>query len=389
MKSIAIRCATLILQLIYQTARRVLGTRRQIVCMSRQSDDEPIDFALIRAYIEQKHPGYQVIIMAKKITNPLTYIPHMLLQTVRIATSQAVLLDSYCIVVSLLGHTIEAPVVQLWHAMGNMKRFGYAALDEPEGRSTETAHLMHMHEGYDSVIISSLCFIDDYVAGFNVSPSIVFESPLPKADLLLSRDYRAQRRSEIERRYPLLKGKKNIVYCPTFRKPTTERDILALERLADCVDFDRYNLIYKPHPVSKLHFSDPRVFQDYDRSFDMLYVADYVISDYSSVIYESGLMGVPVLLYIYDWSSYKMRRGLNIDLKRDVPAPASEDPRELMARIEKNDFDLVAYEYFIKRYVVVPETGSCTGRIVRHVFSLISRQNREDQIEGALTEVAN
>lgn len=47
------------------------------------------------------------------------------------ATSRAIILDSYCIAVSLLGERIKAPVVQIWHALGNMKKFGYAALDTP------------------------------------------------------------------------------------------------------------------------------------------------------------------------------------------------------------------------------------------------------------------
>ena len=389
MKSLAIWCATSLLRLIYLLCHHLIGVKDRFVCLSRQSDDEPIDFRLIRSFVEKNVPGYQVIIMAKKLSSPLTYIPHMLLQTVRIATSRAVLLDSYCIVVSLLGKTIKAPVVQLWHAMGNMKRFGYAALDEPEGRSSQTARLLHMHEGYDCVVISSKVFIDDYVAGFNVSPEIVFESPLPKADLLTDPRYRQRRREEIERRYPELSGKKNIVYCPTFRKPSTERDVLALERLADCVDFDRYNLIYKPHPVSTLRFGDPRVFQHYDHSYDMLYAADYVISDYSSVIYEAGLMGLPVLLYIYDWNSYRMRRGLNIDLSQDVPAPASADPDVLMRHIALNDFDLAAYAAFIRRYVVVPTDEGCTERIVRHVFDLISSSGTQGVASKSLAEVAD
>lgn len=62
-----------------------------------------------------------------------------------------------------------------------MKKFGYATLDTPEGHSSETARLMHMHEGYDAVAVSSLNFRDDLAAGFNVDPSIVFEAPLPRS----------------------------------------------------------------------------------------------------------------------------------------------------------------------------------------------------------------
>ena len=122
---------------------------------------------------------------------------------------------------------IKAPVVQIWHALGNMKKFGYATLDTPEGHSSETARLMHMHEGYDAVAVSSLNFRDDLAAGFNVDPSIVFEAPLPRVDLL--RDPAVSLRGSARpscRDHPEMAGKKTIVYCPTFRKtppPNEER----------------------------------------------------------------------------------------------------------------------------------------------------------------------
>lgn len=371
MKRVIIACATFLLRVVYHFFYYFVGPRRQIVCFSRQSNIVPIDFDLIRSYVERNHPAYRVLTYAKKIDNPIAYIPHMLLQTYRIATSEAILLDSYCIVVSLLNKSIKAPVIQLWHAMGNMKRFGYAALDEPEGSSSEIAHLMHMHEGYDCVVISSMEFIDDYVAGFNVRPEIVFESPLPKADLLVSKVFRRAKREEIILRYPQLGKKVNIVYCPTFRKSSGKEDGDAIERLADCIDFNRYNLIYKRHPVSSLSFRDHRVLQDYDSSLDMLYVADYVITDYSTVMYEAGLLGVPVLLYIYDWKTYKERRGLNIDFSKDIPAPSSADPKFLFDCIRYDRFDREAFREFIDKYVKVPKDESCTGRIVEHVFSLM------------------
>ena len=376
MKRLLVSLATLVLSAWYWIVRRVFGQRRKIVCLSRQSDSVPVDFALIKACVEEHYPDFEVVVLARTISNPFAYAVHMFRQVFEIATSSAVILDSYCIAVSLLNMTIEAPVVQMWHAMGNMKRFGYAALDEPEGRSSDVARLMHMHEGYDSVVISSMDFIDDYVAGFNVSPDIVFECPLPKTDLLLDQSVRKKRRERILGCLPQLRDKVNIVYCPTFRKPPTEADALALRRLSDSVDFEKYNLIYKAHPVSTLRFKDPRVIQDYDSSFDMLYVADFVISDYSTVIYEAGLLDLPVLLYTYDWDQYKKRRGLNIDFVRDIPAPSSADPRELMSLIEGGKTNREAFRSFVDRYVRVPEHGSCTQRLVEHVMSLISDRVR-------------
>ena len=137
------------------------------------------------------------------------------------------------------------------------------------------------------------------------------------------------------------------------------------------MDFNRYNLIYKPHPVSSLRFENENVFQEYNRSYDMLYVADYVVSDYSTVIYEAGLMGLPVYLYIYDWDSYKNRRGLNLDFEQDIPTPKAKTAESLLAEIESGNFDATEYARFINHHIAVPNNGSCTERLSNHIFQLI------------------
>lgn len=371
MKQFAISFVTAFLKALYILTYKLFKTKKQIVCLSRQSNVIPIDFKLLKQQIETDRPDYSVVIYAKKLSNPLAYALHMMKQTVCIARSKAVILDSYCIVVSLLRNTIKAPVVQMWHAMGNMKRFGYAALDLPEGRSANISRLMHMHEGYNSVVISSKSFIDDYVAGFHVNPEIVFECPLPKTDLLTNASYRKTRREEILQRYPALRNKVNLVYCPTFRKVVTDRDIDAVSNLANCIDFETYNLIYKPHPVSTLKFNDDRVFQNYSREYDMLYVADCIITDYSTVLYEAGLMGIPVYLYTYDWNEYRSNRGLNLDPNRDIPAPSFSNAEDLIDAIMSDKFDSALFSKFIKKNIVLPQGQTCCEKLESHIFEQI------------------
>ena len=369
MKGFVVGVGTAMLLIVYRLLC-LLPMRDRIVCLSRQSDDEPLDFKLIREYVGERHPGWDVVVLAKKLGSPVAYLPHMLRQLYYIATSRAVVLDSYCIVVSLLAGHLRVPVVQMWHAMGNMKKFGYTAIGQEEGRPAETARLMRMHKGYTSVLISSMSFVDDYAAGFGVDPGIIYEAPLPRADLLLDAEYAARERARIEGLYPELSGKRNIVYAPTFRREPAPNEAEAMARLVESVDFDRYNLIYMAHPVSTQRLDDPRVLQGYDRSCNMLFAADYVISDYSTVIYEAGLLGLPVYLYAYDWDTYSERRSLNIDIEHDVPALFSDDPWEIMDAIGRDRFDAAAFGRFIARNVAVPAEGSCTERVVEHILAL-------------------
>ena len=148
-RKIAIGIATFLLAALYALCR-LLPQRQRIVCISRQSDSTPVDFRLIKEYCERRDPPWGVVILAKQLRNPATYLFEMIRQVYYIATSRAVVLDSYCIVVGLLHDRIRVPVVQIWHSLGNMKRFGYTAFGTDEGHSEATARLMHMHEGYDA-----------------------------------------------------------------------------------------------------------------------------------------------------------------------------------------------------------------------------------------------
>lgn len=372
MKRLAVAAATTLLALFYRICR-LFPVKRQVVCISRQSNDAPIDFLLLKEGLARKEPPYRTVILADKLESPLRYLPVMAKQVFFIATSRAVVVDSYCIVVSLLGSRIKAPVVQIWHALGNMKKFGYATLDTPEGHSSETARLMHMHEGYDAVAVSSLNFRDDLAAGFNVDPSIVFEAPLPRVDLLRDPAFRSRQREAFLREHPEMAGKKTIVYCPTFRKTPPPNEEKAMQNLLSAVDFDEFNFVFLPHPVSRQTIDDPRVITADRSGTDPLFAADYVITDYSTVMYEAGLLGVPVFLYAYDWDNYHEKRSFNIDLARDVPTLFTDDPSVLVKAIERDTFEPERYQCFVRNNITLPTHGTCTNHLCRYILKLVQQ----------------
>lgn len=348
---------------------RLLPQRQRIVCISRQSDSAPVDFQLIKDYCERRDPPWGVVILAKQLRNPATYLIEMIRQVYYIATSRAVVLDSYCIAIGLLHDRIRVHVIQIWHSLGNMKRFGYTAFGTDEGHSEATARLMHMHEGYDAIATSSLSFADEFAAAFNADKSKLFEAPLPRVDLLLDERYRTRQREAILAAYPQLRERETIVYCPTFRKQPAANEAEAAAALIDAVNFDHFNFVYKPHPVSKQVIDDPRVVTIPSGQFDALFVADVIISDYSTVIYEAGLLGIPVYLYAYDWDTYREKRGLTIDFENDVPALFTDDPSAIMKAIEDKDFDAEAYRVFENANVTLPENASCTETICEVIIS--------------------
>ena len=158
MKNILVKIAIFLMKIIY-FFMKLFKTQNKVTMISRQSNEMSIDFKLIKDYIES-HDKYKVVILCKtldgkekaKLSNLFSYFFHMLKQMYHLATSKAVLLDSYCIPVSVLKHKKSLKVIQMWHSIGTMKKFGYDILDQEEGNSSKMAKLLKMHHNYTYVL---------------------------------------------------------------------------------------------------------------------------------------------------------------------------------------------------------------------------------------------
>ncbi len=105
---------------------------------------------------------------------------------------------------------------------------------------------------------------------------------------------------------------------------------------------------------------------------DPLFAADYVISDYSTVIYEAGVLGVPVFLYAYDWDTYSEKRAFNIDLEHSIPTVFTKDPTIIMKCIEEGRFDVEAYGTFVEENIAFPHEASCTRQLCDKILQYMT-----------------
>ena len=68
---------------------------------------------------------------------------------------------------------------------------------------------------------------------------------------------------------------------------------------------------------------------------DLLLVADLLITDYSSVIFEAVILEIPVLFYAFDLEEYIQKRDFYFDFESMVPGPVEKDMYGLIRRAEK------------------------------------------------------
>ena len=132
---------------------------------------------------------------------------------------------------------------------------------------------------------------------------------------------------------------------------------------------DGYELIVKLHPLSKINITDRHVWKLEEYStFDILFIADYVISDYSCVIYEAGILNLPLCFYVFDIDQYTEKRGFAISFENDVRGVISRSPSVIMKAIRNDEFDMNAINSFIGKYVT--ETESATARLTDFIMKV-------------------
>lgn len=351
---------------------KLLKTKKRVVMMSRQSNEINDDFRLLGTVLEKK--GYEVKYLCRTLDGGVNstlftkigYGFHMFTQMYYLATSEICVLDTYCLVVSILKHKENLKIVQIWHSIGTLKQFGWQILGSKEGSSPVIAKTMKMHENYDAVYCAGEAYKETLAQGFNISPEKVRIFTLPRIDLLNDEDYRTNIRQQICSRYPSLKDKPNVVYAPTFRKDESEFQKYFNE-LVNAFDFDKYNLIVKLHPLSKVVVENSNAIIDKEFStFQMILVADKFISDYSCVIYEAGVKNVPLYFYNYDMESYEDVRSLTIDYN-DLPGFKSQNAKELVESLGKSyDYDYL--QKYINKYI--ENTEDCAKKMAEDIISL-------------------
>lgn len=368
-----IKIGILFLRVIYFFLK-LLPQKNKITCISRQTDTPTQEFLMLKSRIAKENPKVQVVILCKTLkggakatlVSKCLYGFHVFVQMYHTATSKVVVLDTYCIPVSLLKHKENLKVIQMWHSMGTMKLFGYTALDTLEGSGSRLARLMRMHRNYDYVFASSDAYKQHLANGFDCDINKIMTMPLPRLDLLKSREYEQDVRERIFSKYPSLKAKPVVLYCPTFR--LEEKDFeKALKKLISAFDFEKYNLVVKLHPLSKVvlpeNVADAKGFS----SMDLLFVADHVISDYSCIVYEAAVRGIPLYFYDFDIDMYLQNRGLAIDYFGELPGTISKEPKGIMKAIE-SDYDRERLIAFANKYVTPIE--DVTGKIVDFIFKI-------------------
>lgn len=344
---------------------KLLPTSNKIVLISRNHLTTSIDFALLRNEIKRRNPKTKVVILNHYMRSRLSHVLDILVEMYQLATSKACIIDSYVIAVSILHHKRQLVIVQIWHALGAIKQFGYMTLNKKAGHSASLARAMHMHRNYTYITCGSQATIPIYQKAFDANPDSILPIGAPRVDYLMDKKQMQQNRQSLIGKYPqLADGRKVILYLPTFRRKHKTK----VTEMLQAIDYSKYVVVFKKHRLDKTDLSpynshDVIVIDNQISSLELMSTADYVITDYSAAVFEAALLNKPMFFYDYDYQRYDTECGFAVDYKHEMPGFISPDASKIMSAIAGRKFSTSKIRNFAQKWVAIRD-GSCTRRIV-------------------------
>ncbi len=357
-----------ILNSIYILFKLFPTKKNQILFLSRQTNKPSIDFRMIIEELEQNYPEYKIKVITKRVEKNLKdfifkNMFSIFSQMYYLSTSKVCIIDGYNMSVSVLKHKKVLKIVQIWHSLGAIKKFGYQVLYKKRNRLFAKA--MHMHKNYDLILSPSKQTTNYFSMAFNYPHKKFIDYGLPRIDYLLNKT--KVNKEKIYKKYPELKDKKIIFYAPTFRCNNHKYKIKSLIKSIDSKD---YKLIVKLHPYINYQNEIKDIYTcDEFSSLQLLSVADFVITDYSAISIEAAILDKPIFIYAYDLEEYEKYPGLNVDLYSEFGKYVFKNPKKLFQVLSQEKYDMKTVRKYKKKYVGnVKKT--CTSKIVNKIVEM-------------------
>lgn len=190
-----------------------------------------------------------------------------------------------------------------------------------------------------------LCVPSDYVKKIAerafAHKAQVIDSGYPRNDKLFF-DNHPGKIAGIKERLGIPTDKKVIFYAPTWRVKNYFKMEMDLSRLKK-VFSDDYILLVKFHHyvADAVHIDEEEtagfVFNEtnYDDIRDLYLIADILITDYSSVMFDYAILDRPIILFTYDLDQYRDNlRGMYFDIIEKAPGPVCLTNDELVHELQ-------------------------------------------------------
>lgn len=289
-----------------------------------------------------------------------------------LATSDIILIDDYYPEIYKVDYPKNVKILQVWHACGAFKSLGFERI----GKLGAPPFNTRVHKCYTHVPVSSEHSAKHHAEGFAISESKFYPVGIPRTDIFFDEEYKRSTREKMLEQFPECKNANKVyLYAPTFRGENALNayfpfDRFDLDRWGEFLEKEGSVLIIKLHPFVTRRVEIPEKYKDrildatdYREVNDILFIIDVLITDYSSIIYETSLLKKPMLFFAFDRRHYEATRDFYEPYDRLVPGKIVTDFDELLEAMENEDYDFHKMDAFIKKNFTYTD-GKSTDRVI-------------------------
>lgn len=276
--------------------------------------------------------------------------------------------------------------IQTWHGSA-LKRMGFhEPRTKAQGRAGQDRFQAAV-DRFDHFLIRSEHDARTLAKGFRLRDEVLLRTGYPRNDALVAA-HRAEADSGERVRGPLAgefgidPDKKVLLYAPTFRA-NADGAVEGFEFPFDVEEFadrlgDRFTLLVRTHYLNSVTLPPSvagRVI-DVSKHHDitpLLALADGLITDYSSVMFDYAVLDRPMLFFAYDYEKYATDiRGTYFDLKEKAPGPVVATADELLQAVAAFDEADAKYAEARQRFLAEfgeYDRGDAARQIVEKFFT--------------------
>ncbi|USS87383.1 CDP-glycerol glycerophosphotransferase family protein [Fructilactobacillus hinvesii] len=279
----------------------------------------------------------------------------------------------YALLAGLIRPRKKTRIIQLWHADGTIKCFGWEDPGQRRNHWLKRRRHQLVYDQFDDYVVASKAMGSVFERSFKQPATKMQYLGTPRSDRLFSDNWLQTVRQRVLMAAPELKGKRVILYAPTYRNaeqvnpPAGTIKALAANPNA-VVAVKLYQEVNRDQlEMEQFKYPNVKIYDEFTTT-DLMTLADTLVTDYSSFIFDFSLMpqARSAIFFMYDLKRYQKEPGVQTGLKKWLPTAPINTVADLKRAViadepvnfaDFNDYwntynDGKAYKRVIDKYVI-------------------------------------
>ncbi|MCB5952933.1 CDP-glycerol glycerophosphotransferase family protein [Enterococcus sp. BWT-B8] len=243
--------------------------------------------------------------------------------------AQVVVADNYFPELAILKPNKNRRIIQLWHAIGAVKTFGWEDSATLNRSTSDQRRFQKVYDAFTDIVVSSEAMGQVFVNSWKAAPEVLRYLGFPKADLLVKQSIATQHGS-------------SILYAPTYRENSAAMMAVIESAIQAFSQLSEQSFLLKLHPavsIDKLVL--PNNVALTKESLEQLFPqTEILVTDYSASLFEFMVNRTngKVIFFVPDLEIYKAMPGIQKEFLDYAPGPVTKTTEELTEVLNKNEF---------------------------------------------------